>query len=101
MGFYNYKRVFHRDDFMAEAEVYAAEQKAIGEEYEGTCDYDGDGWVVTERLLNKKDAEIARLTSMLPLGPWTEADGEAAKRDVAENVGRPAPSPTGKEGSEP
>jgi hypothetical protein len=63
MAYYNYKRVMHRDDFAAEAEVFAAELKASDEgyEYEGGSDYDGDGWIVAARLLDKKDAEIARI----------------------------------------
>ena len=82
MAYYNYKRVMHRDDFLAEAEVYAAECRAEGIEYEGGCDYDGDGWVVAERLLDKKDAEIAALKAKIqrreeggkPEGEWILAD---------------------------
>lgn len=62
MAAYSYKEVCHRPDYQ-EAEVEWAQM--YGQEPDGDPGYDGDCWWVTNFLLDKKDAEIARLKQLL------------------------------------
>lgn len=60
MASYSYKQVTHRDDYLAAIALW---QEQSGRESDEDPNYDGDCWLVTEFLLDQKDADLARVTA--------------------------------------
>jgi hypothetical protein len=66
MAAYSYKEVVFRDDFLAEAARLNREDAYFRQDpYECDPGYDGDCWIVAASLLERKDAEIAHLRSII------------------------------------
>lgn len=60
MAAYTYKQVTHRDDYLAAIPLW---QEQSGRESNEDPGYDGDCWLVTEFLLDQKDATLTRVTA--------------------------------------